>query len=376
MNMKKHLTLAGIVAGLLTVGGIAFASSLPSSVPATFETYLANQQSSVDTTATLANGTIGDGTTFTGYQCVTVDANTPTQEYECGTANGTSLTNLTRGLDYVMGTSSLVAKTFAHRRGADVKISDYPVLTLLDRISGGIDSFPALLSYPATLATSSLAGNNIPDAAWVLNQTQAVTSVSNADGTLTISPTIGPVVASLTLSHGNVWNTASTTFAGGLTSLTGTTTNATSTTIFSTTASTTSLFVGGSIALGTTSPNVALSISDNQSILVTENKVSTSTSQTLDWRKGNQQLMQIGNSAITVTQTNMRAGQHLLVVVCNPAAGTAGTITWSGVEWAGQTQPTQITTANFCDAWSFISTNASSTNGTAKIFGTAATGFN
>ncbi len=32
-----------------------------------------------------------------------------------------------------------------------------------------------------------------------------VSSVSNVDGTLTISPTIGDVVASLNLSHANLW---------------------------------------------------------------------------------------------------------------------------------------------------------------------------
>ena len=33
----------------------------------------------------------------------------------------------------------------------------------------------------------------------------AVSSVSNSDGTLTISPTTGTVVASLALGHANIW---------------------------------------------------------------------------------------------------------------------------------------------------------------------------
>ena len=36
----------------------------------------------------------------------------------------------------------------------------------------------------------------------------AVTSVRNVDGTLTISPTIGAVVASLNLTHANTWTVA------------------------------------------------------------------------------------------------------------------------------------------------------------------------
>lgn len=44
----------------------------------------------------------------------------------------------------------------------------------------------------------------------------AVSSVSNSDGTLTISPTTGAVVASLALGHANTWTGAQTFNAGGL----------------------------------------------------------------------------------------------------------------------------------------------------------------
>lgn len=376
--MKTHFKTIAI-AFLLGIAGIALASTLPQSTPSTFETYLANQQSTTDTVATLANGTLRDGTTFTGYQCVTIDANTPTEEYECGTANGTSLSALSRGLDAVSGTTTNATLVFAHRRGADVKVTDYPILTILNRAANGIDTYPNVISYATTTATSTIAGANIPDAAWVLAQTAAITSVSNSDGTLTISPITGIVVASLNLAHANVW-TASTTFTGGLTAIFGTTTSATSTSLFATTASTTNLFVGGKVGIGTTSPTSlnsnALTISNNQSVLVTENKVATSTSQTIDWRQGNSQLMQIGTAGITVTQTGYQAGQHLLLTVCNPSSGTAGTITWPGVEWVGATIPTQTTTANFCDVWSFLATQATSTTGSLKVFGTVATDFN
>lgn len=375
--MKKSLKILFVTLLGLTIAGAAIASTLPTYTASTFETYLANQQATTDTIATLATGTLRDGTTFTGFQCITIDANTPTQEYECGTANGTSLTGLSRGIDAVSGTTTVAALVFPHRRGADVKISDYPVLTLINRILNGVDSFSNLISYSPTTATSTLAGGNIPDAAWVLAQTQAVTSVSD-DGrsTLTISPTSGPVLAGLNLTHNNVWTAASTTFVGGLTTITATTTSATSTSFFATTASTTNLLVGGKIGVGTSTPADAVTVSNNQSILVSENKVATSTSQTIDWTKGNQQLMQIGTSAITVTQTNYLPGQHILIISCNPGAGTAGAITWSGVEWAGSSVPTQTTGTNLCDAWSFIATQATSTNGTYKLFGTAALNFN
>ena len=49
-----------------------------------------------------------------------------------------------------------------------------------------------------------------------LNAVGLVSSVSNSDGTLTISPTTGAVVASLALAHGNTWITNPQTFNGGV----------------------------------------------------------------------------------------------------------------------------------------------------------------
>lgn len=48
------------------------------------------------------------------------------------------------------------------------------------------------------------------------DMTAAVDSVSNSDGTLTISPTTGSVVASLTLSHANTWTAAQTVLKAGI----------------------------------------------------------------------------------------------------------------------------------------------------------------
>src|ERR1019366_7892792 len=53
-------------------------------------------------------------------------------------------------------------------------------------------------------------GGTGADPAWAAS---AVSSVSNSDGTLTISPTTGAVVASLALGHANTW-TATQTFVG------------------------------------------------------------------------------------------------------------------------------------------------------------------
>ncbi len=48
------------------------------------------------------------------------------------------------------------------------------------------------------------------DGTWAIPAGSAVSSVSNSDGTLSISPTVGAVVASLNLAHANTWTAAQT----------------------------------------------------------------------------------------------------------------------------------------------------------------------
>lgn len=140
----------------------------------------------------------------------------------------------------------------------------------------------------------------------------------------------------------------------------------------------------GNLGLGTTSPWARFTIDRSgnssqalasSSILVTEFAISTTTNKTIDARDSNSQLFQIGSSATTITLTGFLSGSQMKLMVCNPNA-TAGTITWATVpanilQWAGGVAPTQTTTANHCDLYSFFGTQAtSSTNGSlSKIFG-------
>jgi hypothetical protein len=143
------------------------------------------------------------------------------------------------------------------------------------------------------------------------------------------------------------------------------------------TSTATSTFAGG-VGVGTSTPFSQFSIGKGGTAVVAENAIATSTSQTVDWNQGAQQLLQIGTAGITVTFQNYIVGQTLRLVVCNPRSGTAGTLTWpntSVLQWAGATAPTQTTTANQCDVYSFIATQATSTAATALVFGAASTGF-
>lgn len=119
--------------------------------PAVFETYLANAEGTADTSLTLASGSLRDGSALSGYICLTIDSNTPSLEYECGTASGTTVSGLVRGIDAITGTTTVASLVYAHRRGADVKVTDYPTLTILNNELNGVQRIPNLLRYDDTV---------------------------------------------------------------------------------------------------------------------------------------------------------------------------------------------------------------------------------
>lgn len=153
---------AVISLGMLLSGQQAvqqFGNTTPAgSVPAVFETYLASQQATGDTTMTLASGSLRDGTALSGYVCFTVDSNTSTLEYECGTVSGTSVTGILRGLDASTGTTTVASLVYAHRRGADVKITDYPALTIATNQLNGTQSIPNSVFYQSNFTPSFWSG--------------------------------------------------------------------------------------------------------------------------------------------------------------------------------------------------------------------------
>lgn len=139
---------------------------------------------------------------------------------------------------------------------------------------------------------------------------------------------------------------------------------------------TSSIFIGTNqfVGIGSTTPFSVLSIGTGaatSSITVAEYKydagtnAATSTAANIDCNASTQIAWPIGTSASTLTLTNLIPGKKCIVVVQNPN-GVAGAITWavsSGhiLKWTGGTVPTQTTTANAMDVWSFLDTQGSST---------------
>lgn len=121
-------------------------------------------------------------------------------------------------------------------------------------------------------------------------------------------------------------------------------------------------------------------VSDYGNIVTRAYQPATSTAIVLNWAQTGQQVeYQIGTSATTITLINATTSQYWgttkRVWVCNPGS-TAGALSWAGVEWIG-TAPTQTTTANQCDIYSFNITRATSTPASPayKVSGAASVGF-
>lgn len=124
--------------------------------------------------------------------------------------------------------------------------------------------------------------------------------------------------------------------------------------------STVSVDTNERVGISSTTPFTKLAIGSGAAS-VAEYTPATSTTPTIDWRNGNQQIYRHGTSATTFTFTGYIPGMSLRLWVCNPGA-SGGAITWpAGILWSGGTAPSQTTTANKCDLMVFNNTIGTST---------------
>lgn len=125
-----------------------------------FETSLASKITSSDSSMTLVSGSDRNGTALSGYMCFTLDEGTASVEYVCGTASSTAISSLRRGLDPLTGTSSVASLKKEHRRGATVKITNFPQLAIVSRILNGDETLPNPIKYDSSISTSTVASNS------------------------------------------------------------------------------------------------------------------------------------------------------------------------------------------------------------------------
>lgn len=153
---------------------------LPSAT-AVFETSLQSAVTSSATTMTLTANAVRGGGTISGYNCFTVDEGSAQAETMCGTVSGTTVSSLSRGISQSTGTTTVAALQFAHRRGANVKITDFPIIQIMKAQLNGEDTIPNLLSYTYSPNFTGYASSAIASKGYV--DGVAVAGASNADDT-------------------------------------------------------------------------------------------------------------------------------------------------------------------------------------------------
>lgn len=86
------------------------------------------------------------------YQCLSVDTGQPNFEAICGNVTASASSGLTlavtlRGLSTQTATTSNPSFIFTHRRGADVRITDFPALTVVNNQLNGVQTIPNPIYY-------------------------------------------------------------------------------------------------------------------------------------------------------------------------------------------------------------------------------------
>ncbi len=166
MNTILAKIISVIVAPVFILGGLLnpvhvapdSAQSVGATLPqatGVFETSLASPITSTATSLTLTSNAVRGGGSISGYTCLTVDEGTAQAEVVCGTVSSTSMTGITRGISYADGTTSVSANKFSHRRGANVKITDFPLLQILKAQNNGDATYPNAVSYEGAVTCAS-----------------------------------------------------------------------------------------------------------------------------------------------------------------------------------------------------------------------------
>lgn len=153
---------------------------------------------------TMVSGVDGNGMTLSGLMCFTLDSGVAGKvEDLCGTASGTVVSNLTRGVDTsgITGSSTL---SHAHRVGADVKTTDSPYFMQYYGYLNGTNGFPNPLIYASNVTNASQTANNANLVSYGL---LASTSFNGVTPASTINPGIVKMATSSDLANGNTTTT-------------------------------------------------------------------------------------------------------------------------------------------------------------------------
>lgn len=109
-------------------------------VIALFEDNLQNTIASSDTTMTLVRGTDKVGNNIVGTFGFIIDEGTTLEEFVIATCSGTACTSMLRGISVIDSKTEVASLKKAHRKGASVKMTNYPILGRINRIITGYES--------------------------------------------------------------------------------------------------------------------------------------------------------------------------------------------------------------------------------------------
>ncbi len=119
-------------------------------VVALYTDSLDSKMTDSDTSFTLIRGTDKQGRGLSGFYGFVIDEGSSIEEFmtaNCTTATNTTCTVVARGIDVVDGKTEVTALKQEHRRGALVKITNFPQIAILSRILNGKESASSTFSF-------------------------------------------------------------------------------------------------------------------------------------------------------------------------------------------------------------------------------------
>lgn len=131
-------------------------------------------------TMTMVSGVDGNGQPLSGLMCFTLDSGVANKvEDVCGSASGTVVSNLVRGID-TSGYTSSSTLAHDHRVGADVKTTDSPYLLQYYAFLNGTLGLPNALQYATSVTNASITANNQNLVDYALLASTSFSGVSDA----------------------------------------------------------------------------------------------------------------------------------------------------------------------------------------------------
>lgn len=134
-------------------------AALGANIPTVIAVYTDSLASRISNTASsfvLVRGTDKQSRNLSGFYGFVMDEGTTSEEFVTANCVATACTIVARGIDVVDGETPVTALKFEHRRGATVKISNFPQLALLSRILSGLESASSTFMFGDGTTTSTL----------------------------------------------------------------------------------------------------------------------------------------------------------------------------------------------------------------------------